>query len=71
MRIRRKNVDGKNLVVQYLVGSEIPYMGFHTIETQSAEEALALAALDDEALIKQVELGLGEQMLADLSAHYK
>jgi hypothetical protein len=69
MQIRRKNVDGKNLVVQYSYGSK--YLGFCTIEVASNDEALALSALPDAELLARLKTALGAEMLADLNSSYQ
>lgn len=68
MKIRRKNVDGKNLVMQYSYGSK--YLGFCTIEVTSNDEALALSALPDAELLTRLKTALGAKMLSDLQANY-
>jgi hypothetical protein len=70
MQIRRKNVDGKNLIVQYLFGSTNPYLSFCTIETESNEDAVTLLSLPDADLLERVKTALGAKMLADLQTNY-
>jgi hypothetical protein len=70
MQIRRKNVDGKNFVVQYIYGSTSPYLGFCTIETESNEDAIALLSLTDANLLERVKTSLGAEILADLQTNY-
>jgi hypothetical protein len=71
MQIRRKNVDGANLVVQYLVGAQNPYLGFHVIRTETNADATALSNLPDNELVVRLGQELGGQMLADLRSAYK
>lgn len=70
MQIRRKNVDGKNLIVQYIYGSTNPYLGLFVIQAASNEEAFALFASPDAKLLERLKIALGAEMLADLQAAY-
>jgi len=70
MQIRRKNVDGKSLIIQYLFGSVRPYWGHYVIKTETDEELASLNALSDAELLDRLKAELGEQKLADLQANY-
>jgi len=70
MQIRRKNVDGKSLIIQYIVGSVRPYLGYCVIKTDTDEEFASLNALSDAELLDRLKAELGEQKLADLQANY-
>lgn len=68
MKIRQKFIDGSKVIVQYIYGTQNPYLGVVFIDAGS--DAKTVYDLSDEQLIERVQQELGEEMMADLQATY-